>query len=190
MGTIQTGLITFEEFANLPDPPGGYYELHHGQVVFMPFRRYEHASIQDALADLIKPLARGKGRVITEFPFRPAAEYESWQADIAFVTKERGRKIADYLFGAPDLVIEVLSPSNTEAEILERQEICLSNGCSSFWVVDSKRRLVRVTRVDRKTVTYDCSMSVPLPEPLGGTIPVAAIFEDPTDLEEPTGPRP
>jgi Uma2 family endonuclease len=179
MGTVQTGLITFEEFASLPDPPGGYYELHHGQVVFMPFRKQGHAIIQEVLSDLLKPRTRGKGFLTIEFPFRPAAEYESWQADVGFVAKERWQKGADYFFGAPDLVIEVLSPSNTKAEILERQDICLSNGCTAFWTVNPKRRLVLVTGVDRKTVTYDCSMSLPLPEPLSGRIPVAAIFEDP-----------
>jgi Uma2 family endonuclease len=177
MGMIQTGLITFEEFENLPDPPGGYYELHHGQVVFMPIRKLPHALIQDVLSDLLKPLARAKGRVMTEFPFRPGAEYEGWQADVGFAASARWQRGADYFFGAPDLVIEVLSPSNTKAEVLDRQETCLSNGCIAFWAVDSKRRLVRVTGTDRKTVTYDCSMSVPLPEPLGGSIPVAAIFE-------------
>lgn len=179
MSTVHTGLVTFEEFERLPDPPGGYYELHHGQVVFMPFRKHEHACIQDDLADLLKPVARGKGRVMTEFPFRPTAEYEGWQADVAFVTAERDRKTTDYLFGAPELVIEVLSPSNTKAEIRERMEICLSNGCIAFWVVDPKRRVVSVTGVDRETVTYDCSMSVPLPELIGGSIPVAAIFGGP-----------
>ncbi|MBZ5620983.1 MAG: Uma2 family endonuclease [Acidobacteriia bacterium] len=178
MGTIQTGLIAFEEFANLPDPPGGYYEVHHGQVVFMPSRKQGHAIIQEALSDLLKPRTRGKGFLTIEFPFRPAAEYEAWQADVAFVTKERWEKDADYFFGAPDLVIEVLSPSKTKAEILERQETCLSNGCIAFWTVDPKRRLVRVTGTDRKNVTYDCSMPVPLPDPLGGSIPVSAIFED------------
>jgi Uma2 family endonuclease len=179
MSTVHTSLVTFEEFANLPDPPGGYYELRHGQVVFMPFRRFRHALEQQSLMELLLPLIRGKGFVMTEFPFRPAAEYESWQTDVAFVTRERAKSTSDYFFGAPDLVIEVLSPSNTKAEILERQEICLSNGCIAFWVVDPKRRLVRVTGVDRKTTTYDCSMSVPLPVPLGGSISVAAIFEDP-----------
>ena len=178
MGTVQTGLVTFEEFASLPDPLEGHLELHHGQVVLMPPRKLPHVIVQQALLELLLPLTRGKGFVSNEFPFRPLPEYESWQADVAFIARERWKNTYDYFPGAPDLVIEVLSPSNTKAEILERQEICLSNGCSAFWTVNPKRRLVLVTGVDRKTVTFDCSMSVPLPKPLGGTIPVASIFED------------
>ena len=51
----------------------------------------------------------------------------------------------EYLAGAPDVVVEVLSPSNTVDEINEKISICLDNGCVSFWVVDPRRRRVSVT---------------------------------------------
>ena len=54
---------------------------------------------------------------------------------------------------APDLVIEVLSPSNTMDEVLDRQNICLKNGCIAFWTVDPKRKSVMVTTADGKTIT-------------------------------------
>ena len=183
MSTV-TGLVTFEEFDKLPDPPGGRYELHHGQVVLMPFRKFLHAMVQDVLADLLKPVARGKGLVMTEFPFRPEAEYEGWQADVAFVTMERARHAGDYLFGAPELVVEMLSPSNTKAEILDRQNTCLANGCIAFWTIDQKKRLVKVTGTDGKSVTYDDSRSVRLREPLNGTLPVAFIFDLPASSKQ------
>ena len=52
----------------------------------------------------------------------------------------------DYLMGAPEVVIEVLSPSNTVDEINDKMLICMSNGCNSFWIVDPKRQLVSVTQ--------------------------------------------
>jgi Uma2 family endonuclease len=56
-------------------------------------------------------------------PFRPLPEHELWAADVAYVSKERWEQIdpEDNLVGAPDLVIEVLSPSNTAAEINDRE---------------------------------------------------------------------
>jgi Uma2 family endonuclease len=177
MSSVQAGVTTFAEFLAIPDPPAGHYELHHGEVVLMPPRKRLHAKIQQVLSDLLSPLVRGRGFMTIEFPFCPAPEYEAWQADVAFVAKDRWEKDdADYFSGAPDLVIEVLSASNTMDEILDRQDVCLSNGCTAFWTVDPKRRLVLVTTPDRKTVTFDRSMSILLPEPLSGTIPVAAIF--------------
>src|SRR5206468_853415 len=106
------------------------------EIVYLPFRTLPHAVIQDTLADLLKPFARGKGRVMVEFPFRATQEHEYRQADIAFIGSEKWQTGTDYFFGAPDLVIEVRSPGNTRRELLDRQEVCLSNGCTSFWVVD------------------------------------------------------
>jgi Uma2 family endonuclease len=73
-------------------------------------------------------------------------------------------------------VIEVLSPGNTVDEINDKMEVCLGNGCLSFWVADPKRNVVSVTEgeVARQ---YRASASVPLAHPLEGSIPVAAIFE-------------
>jgi Uma2 family endonuclease len=175
----QTGLMTFAEFEKLPNPPAGHYELRHGQVVLIPPRIKSHAVVQQRLLDLLSPLVRDRGFITIELPFRPAPEYESWVADIGFVSHDRW--VADqnnYFLGAPDFVIEVLSQSNTLDEILERQSACVDHGCSAFWTVDPKRRLVMVTTADRRTVTYDASTSVPIPANVAeGFIEVAAIFQ-------------
>jgi hypothetical protein len=63
----------FDEFLNLPDPPSGHFELHHGQAILVPVRKHQHAEIQQALAELLLPLTRGKGLLKIEFPFRTPA---------------------------------------------------------------------------------------------------------------------
>ena len=174
---VETGLVTFAEFEALPDPPSGHCELHHGRVVLMPPRKKIHMQIQQMLMNLLAPVLHDLGFLATEFGFRAAPEYESWQCDIGFVP--RGRWNADhndYFLGAPDFAIEVLSRSNTMDEMLERQYICLANGCRAFWIVDPQRQTVMVTTPDRKTAAYDRSSFVPLPEPYDGALEVAAIF--------------
>jgi Uma2 family endonuclease len=173
--TVQTTRATFDDFLKLPDPPTGHLELHHGEIVHMPPRKHRHAEIQQAILELLQPLTRGKGFLTLEFPFR-APGHEAWQADVGFVRAERRAEISDYLMGAPDLVIEVLSPSNTMDEMNDKMELCLSNGCVSFWVVDPKRKLVSVFTQDDVAKLYRESASIPLPTPLEGTISVAAIF--------------
>jgi Uma2 family endonuclease len=175
MGTLQSTFVTFDEFLTLPDPPSGHLELHHGQVILVPPRKHRHAEIQQALLELLLPLTRGKGFLTNEFPFRSPG-HEAWQADLGFVRAERRAGISDYLMGAPDLVIEVLSPSNTVDEINDKMDICMANGCLSFWVVDPKRKLVSVTEGE-ETRQYRGSTSIALSEPLEGTVPVAAIFD-------------
>ena len=66
--------------------------------------------------------------------FRPSSEHEVWVADVGSVSLERDAATDDdeYLVGAPELVIEVLSPSNTVEEINDKMLLCMANGCVCF----------------------------------------------------------
>ncbi len=76
--------------------------------------------------------------------------------------------------GAPELVVEVLSPSNSASEIFEKEELCLENGCQEFWVVDPKRHVVKVSTPDGASKTYQTGQKIPLM--FGGALEVDAIF--------------
>lgn len=144
--TLSTRLMTFAEFEKLPDPAAGHYELHHGQPVLMPPRKKLHMKIQQTLFGLLSPLLEGRGFLTLEFSFRPAPEYEAWQADIGFVLQQRwDADQNEYFLGAPDLVVEVLSPGNTMDEMGDKLAVSMENGCRSFWVVDPRRKRVSVT---------------------------------------------
>jgi Uma2 family endonuclease len=83
-----------------------------------------------------------------------------------------------YFLGAPDLVIEVLSPPNTMSEILDKEQLCLENGASEFWVVDFNHRQVRISAADSITA-YHVGERIPL-RPFGdATLTVGDIFEPP-----------
>src|SRR5579872_4108104 len=116
--SVQAQLVKVAEFLRLQLPREGHYELHHGEVILISPPKWEHQEIQDRIQVLFKALARGSGIARMEMAFRPAPEYEVWVADVGFVRSERARAVGpdDYLAGAPDLVVEVLSPSNTAEE--------------------------------------------------------------------------
>ena len=174
---VDTQLMTFEEFEVLPDPREGHYELHHGRVILMPPPKKPHMKVETTIDELLHPLLRPLGFLRVELAFRPAPQYEYWTCDIGFISQSRwDADDNDYFPGAPDLVIEVSSKSNTMDEMLDRQDVCLDNGCISFWVVDAKRCTVMVTTPDRKTITYDRAAAVPLPEPYHGSVAVSEIF--------------
>lgn len=160
---VDQGLLTFEEFVLLPDPPAGRHELRHGEVVLVPPPKSPHWSIQAQVADLLNNALRKQGRAGSEFPFRALPEGEYRIADVAFVVRERWvARTGDYFEGAPDLVVEVLSPSNTASEMLDREIICLENGARAFWQVDPATRRVKVTLADGRTATYGPGSEIPL----------------------------
>ena len=179
MMATTSALMTVEQFRALPDPPGGYFELHHGVLVEVSYPKVRHWEIQQRMTRLLNRLADGRGLVGTEFAFRPLPEYELWAADIAFVSQSRYDDIdpEDNLHGAPELVIEVLSPSNTASEMNEREAMCLENGCLEFWVIDPKRKTVKISTPDRKTITYIEGDTIPLSIPTAGELAVSKIFQ-------------
>ena len=107
-----TSLMTVEELRRLPESETPFCELRHGELVKVTPPKFKHRFIQNRLVDLLRPLAPAGGYVSMELDFRALPEHELRTADVAFVTKERFEAIdpEDNLHGAPDLVIEVLSP--------------------------------------------------------------------------------
>jgi Uma2 family endonuclease len=174
--SVASGVVTVEEFARLPAPRAGHYELHHGEVILVTAPKWGHQRIQDRVAALLGSMAGDRAYVTKEMSFRPAAEYEVWEADVGLTLTARASQVADdeYLTGAPDLVVEVLSPSNTVDEINDKMAICMANGCRSFWVVDPKRKRVSVTEGD-VTKHYGIPTSIPCAL-LGADVRVEEIF--------------
>jgi Uma2 family endonuclease len=178
MMSTTSALMTVEQFRALPEPREGTSELHHGVPVIMPPPKHKHFATERRLVKLLEPAAAGRGLIWTEIAFRPLPEHECWVADVAFISQARYNAIdpEDNLRGVPELVIEVLSPSNTVSEIGEKEAMCLENGCLEFWVVDPKRKTVKVSTPDRKTITYVEGDQIRLSVPAAGELAVSEIF--------------
>jgi Uma2 family endonuclease len=166
-------LLTFAEYEQIPNPPGARYELHHGELIKMSFPEHRHQKAQWTIRRLLERAMRD-GVVKEEMAYRPRPEHECWSADVAYLTNARWNSIDRWLAGAPDLVVEVLSPSNTATEILDKKETCLQNGSREFWLVDLDHRLVEVSTPDGHTRTYKPGQQLPLF--FGGSIAVEDIF--------------
>jgi Uma2 family endonuclease len=178
VSTTVTRPMTFAEFEQLPNPRGGWLELHHGEVVEVAAPKRIHHVRQRRLRRLMERFADPVGELEPEFAYRPLPEHECWVADLAFVSHERCDAIPrnGYLAGAPDLVIEVLSPSNRDAEIEEKRKLCLGNGSREFWVVDDEDREIKVSTPDGRTVTYRADQQIPLFFAPGSTLNGEDVF--------------
>ena len=173
-------LLTVDDFRRLPEDDGSvYHELRHGELVSVTRPKFKHALVQRTLRRLLEELADPASYVDTEVSFRPLPEYELWVADVAYLSPERFSAVdpEDNVRGAPDLVIEVLSPSNTVVEMNERERICLENGAQEFWVVDQTRRQVKVSTPDGHTRTWRSGQEIPLPLFGDARLAVDALFD-------------
>lgn len=72
--------------------------------------------------------------------------------DVYFIRDERVDLDVDpYPIGAPDLAIEILSPSNRRRQVAERVADLLRTGSRLVWCINPKKRIVTIYRPDGTT---------------------------------------
>ena len=171
-------LITVAEFRQLPEGGEFAYELHHGEVVAVTRPRARHAELQHRLLMLLGPKLKNVGAVRMEFAYRPIDEFELRAADVAAISRDRFEEIDpdDNLHGAPELVVEVKSPSNTQAQLKELVALCLNRGSIECWIVDPGAQTVTVMQRDGSASTFAAGSSLPLSAFGGDSLAVDEIF--------------
>jgi len=104
-----------------------------GNIVMSPPPRSRHAEYQTEIAVLLRQKLIG-GRSLTECPIQTEEGVKA--ADVVWVSNERRASRPNdpvYLI-APEICVEVLSPSNTEAEMNERKRLYFAKGALEFWL--------------------------------------------------------
>ena len=79
------------------------------------------------------------------------SETDVVQPDLIFISKERGRIIAEEaVFGAPDLVIEILSPSTAARDMGYKRDLYELHGVKEYWMADVDSVWIRVLATQRR----------------------------------------
>lgn len=152
-GPSPSGPLRADEFYALPETDDRE-ELVRGDVVREPLPGFGHGAVAVRVAALLDEWVRPRelGRVVDHCGFVLERGPDTVRGpDVAFVRRERlaGQASGGPFFeGAPDLAVEVFSPSNTGAEIDEKVREYLSSGTHRVWVVDPDRETVSVRRPD------------------------------------------
>lgn len=144
--------LTLEQFERLPEEDEFRVELVRGRLVREPRPGGRHGRIAFRLGFLIERFAeaRGLGQVVMETGFLLAEDPPTVRGpDVAFLAQEslpsEGAPVGHWRY-APDLAIEVLSPSNSAAEILEKVADYLRSGSRLVWVLDPEAERVTIYR--------------------------------------------
>jgi Uma2 family endonuclease len=152
---VATKLMTAEELAELPDD-GYLYELVRGEVERLPPPGAEHGEIGgDLFWRLGHHVSTNRlGRVyLAETGFRLTSDPDTVRApDVAFVKTDRLPPKAErkgYLSIPPDLVVEVVSPSDRATKIAEKVAEYLACGVKAVWIVEPRLQTVTIYEPDR-----------------------------------------
>ncbi len=75
--------------------------------------------------------------------------------DVAWIAADRGRPVpGEYFRGAPNLAVEIVSPSDRDADVAEKVADWLAAGSQRVWVVRPRQRAVTVHRPNGDAHTY------------------------------------
>ena len=151
--TATEKLITAEELArtSIPDKQ---VELIRGRLVVREPPSTHHGAVAGNLAFELSVCVREKklGQVFPQDTgFKIASDPDTVRGpDVAFVSKERLDRIPEegYADLAPDLVVEVISPSDRPGEVLAKIGEWLDAGARCAWIIDPRRREARVFHAD------------------------------------------
>jgi Uma2 family endonuclease len=151
-------LLTIREYVQLPDDPLWRAELVRGRVVREPRPGTRHGWTVVRLAHFLMQHVepRGSGIVLTETGIVVQESPPTVRGpDLSYVRAERLPAYPSdaYLYVAPDLVAEVLSPSDRKSAMAEKAGEYLKAGVHLVWVVDPQRRRVTVYRPDTAPLT-------------------------------------
>ena len=106
-----------------------------GHIVMSPPPRSRHAEFQTEIALLLRQLMQN-GRSIAECPLQTEEGVKA--VDVVWVSKERRSSRPNdpvYLI-APEICVEVESPSNSQEELMQRKSLCFRGGAQEFWLCD------------------------------------------------------
>lgn len=167
--------ITVEELYTIDTPER--CELHGGIIVPVTAPALKHWRLQHRIVHLLESKLAKWGQVGMEMAYRPLPQFELRRADVAAISKARWEAADpdDNLYGVPELVIEIKSPSNTRRQFRELSAYSLATGCISFWVIDMDAQNVTTMGRDGKPALFEIGDEIPLIlEP--GRLPVSEIF--------------
>lgn len=160
--STSTAPMTAEELLRLPR--GEFRaELINGELITMPLPGLPHGRIGMRLGG---PLAQfvwdhELGEVFNEVGFKLTSNPDTVLGpDISFITKqhfEQGQGTEGYWPGAPDLAVEVLSPSDRSGKVRAKLSRWLDFGTRQVWIVDPKQKTVTIYRSLSDATTFSGS---------------------------------
>ena len=186
--STQKTLLTADEFYDFCCKNDGRYELVRGEVIELAPTNDQHGEISSNIATAFNNYSRprGVGRTRVETGYRLEQGPDTVRGpDVSFVLLPRGAGVTltgRFVPNAPDIAVEVVSPSNTASEIMRKVQEYLAAGSQRVWVVypttSTASRRVIIHYPSGATVTYSGDDVITDEELLPGfSLPLAEIFE-------------
>jgi Uma2 family endonuclease len=182
-GPATTALRTAEDLARMPDDQL-LHNLVEGAIVEMSRPKPRHGRVAARLIRLLGNHTESQrlGDIITEAGFVLAHNPDTVRGpDVAFVASQRGigdSDLDEYIEGAPDLAVEIVSPNDNAVDLRELIDLYFAAGARLVWVVYPMFKTVEVYRADDTGIVLRAKDMLDGENVLPGfSAPVSDLFE-------------
>lgn len=173
--------FTYEDYRLLPEEKR--CELIEGEFYMVPSPSYSHQTISKALFLALNDFVNthSLGQVLYAPLDVVLSDEDVVQPDILFISKERTRIITEEnIRGAPDLVVEILSPGTAERDLTLKRKLYAKFGVREYWLVDPEHETIEVLSLSargyNKAGSYDIEKTLQSPLLKGLSLAIKRIF--------------
>jgi Uma2 family endonuclease len=170
MKAVVEPLLTVEDYRATPEGPP-WFQLVDGEFIMAPSPTLFHQRITGSLYRMLTRYLDKHPR--GELFLAPLDVYltphDVFQPDLVYVVKERAHILApDGIHGAPELVIEILSPSTADLDKTRKRKIYARVGVRELWLIDPTEREIQIYEPAKgagkpaRTVARDGVLETPL----------------------------
>jgi Uma2 family endonuclease len=150
MAKVATSPITVHDYREMPEGPP-YFQLIEGDLFMSPSPNRFHQHILGSLHLLIGPFVRKEK--LGEFHVAPSdvvlSETNVFHPDLYFVSRARRSVLTEQgVEGAPDLVVEILSPGTARNDKGAKRKVYSRTGVGELWLVDPDASEITVYRFE------------------------------------------
>ena len=178
---VTAARLTYQDYLNAPGDER--YELLNGELILVASPNMDHQDVVTNLGTHVSVFVREGD--LGKLYFAPTdvilSDTEVVQPDLLFISKEREHiRTPANIQGAPDLIVEILSPSSARRDWGYKRELYAKHEVKEYWIVDPTNRVVFVMLLNdgvlRLEATYGKGDTVTSSILEGFTVDVDSLF--------------
>ena len=176
--------LTVRDYLDIPEEDENRYELINGELYMAPAPSWEHQESIGNLYSILRAFARanGLGRVVASPLDVFLSDEDVFQPDIIFVSIERLNIVrSNGVHGAPDLVIEMLSPGTERIDRTLKSERYEMFDVREYWQANPIAKTILVLRARdgafERVGLFTEGMTLETPLLPGLRVDVSAVFD-------------
>jgi len=146
--------LTYDDYQHLP-PDGKRHEIIDGEHYVTPTPTLRHQWVARRLVAAFENYLRT--HPVGEVFFAPLdvilTKFDVVEPDVLYVSNERAGILQDWVRGAPDLAIEILSPTTRRTDEVAKRKLYERVGVLEYWIVDPELDVAKVYRREGERFT-------------------------------------